>query len=137
MARLPHRIIKETQCLLTEPVPGIKAEPDENNTHYFSTVILGPQDSPFDGETFKFELFLPEGYPPKYAPKVHFMTKMCHPNGDKTERISLDILKNMWSPELQIHTVLLSTRALLSASNHDDLLVNNVIEEGRPMEPKP
>uniref|UniRef100_A0A2K6UNU7 UBC core domain-containing protein n=1 Tax=Saimiri boliviensis boliviensis TaxID=39432 RepID=A0A2K6UNU7_SAIBB len=68
MARLPHRIIKGTQCLLAEPVPGIKAEPDESNARYFHVVIAGPQDSPFEGGTFKLELFLPEEYP-MAAPK--------------------------------------------------------------------
>uniref|UniRef100_A0A8C9HQY1 UBC core domain-containing protein n=1 Tax=Piliocolobus tephrosceles TaxID=591936 RepID=A0A8C9HQY1_9PRIM len=39
--------------------PGIQAEPHENNTHYFHVVIAGPQVSPFEGGTFKLELFLP------------------------------------------------------------------------------
>ncbi|ELK33387.1 Ubiquitin-conjugating enzyme E2 N [Myotis davidii] len=46
MAGLPRRIIKETQRLLAEPVPSIKAEPDESNARYFHVVIAGPQDSP-------------------------------------------------------------------------------------------
>uniref|UniRef100_A0A8C9FM47 UBC core domain-containing protein n=1 Tax=Pavo cristatus TaxID=9049 RepID=A0A8C9FM47_PAVCR len=50
----------ETQRLLAEPVPGIKAEPDESNARYFHVVIAGPQDSPFEGGTFKLELFLPK-----------------------------------------------------------------------------
>ncbi|VCW77305.1 unnamed protein product, partial [Gulo gulo] len=69
MAKLSRRIIKETQRLLAEPVPGIKAEPGEINTHYFCVVSAGPQDSPFEGGTFKLELFLPEEYP-KAAPNV-------------------------------------------------------------------
>uniref|UniRef100_A0A1W2P7Z3 Ubiquitin-conjugating enzyme E2N n=1 Tax=Mus musculus TaxID=10090 RepID=A0A1W2P7Z3_MOUSE len=69
MAGLPRRIIKETQRLLAEPVPGIKAEPDESNARYFHVVIAGPQDSPFEGGTFKLELFLPEEYP-MAAPKI-------------------------------------------------------------------
>uniref|UniRef100_A0AAY4DB79 Ubiquitin conjugating enzyme E2 N n=1 Tax=Denticeps clupeoides TaxID=299321 RepID=A0AAY4DB79_9TELE len=92
MAGLPRRIIKETQRLLAEPVPGIKAEPDEGNARYFHVVIAGPQDSPFEGGTFKLELFLPEEYP-MAAPKVRFMTKIYHPNVDKLGRICLDILK--------------------------------------------
>uniref|UniRef100_A0A0D9QUP1 E2 ubiquitin-conjugating enzyme n=1 Tax=Chlorocebus sabaeus TaxID=60711 RepID=A0A0D9QUP1_CHLSB len=92
MAGLPRRIIKETQRLLAEPVPGIKAEPDESNARYFHVVIAGPQDSPFEGGTFKLELFLPEEYP-MAAPKVRFMTKIYHPNVDKLGRICLDILK--------------------------------------------
>jgi len=40
----------------------------------------------------------------------------------------LDILKDKWSPALQIRTVLLSIQALLSAPNPDDPLDNGVAE---------
>uniref|UniRef100_A0A8C1V1A8 Ubiquitin-conjugating enzyme E2Nb n=1 Tax=Cyprinus carpio TaxID=7962 RepID=A0A8C1V1A8_CYPCA len=133
MAGLPRRIIKETQRLLAEPVPGIRAEPDEGNARYFHVVIAGPQDSPFEGGTFKLELFLPEEYP-MAAPKVRFMTKIYHPNVDKLGRICLDILKDKWSPALQIRTVLLSIQALLSAPNPDDPLANDVAEQWKSNE---
>ncbi|XP_035584225.1 ubiquitin-conjugating enzyme E2 N-like [Zalophus californianus] len=133
IAGLPRRIIKETQRLLAEPVPGIKAEPDESNARYFHVVIAGPQDSPFEGGTFKLELFLPEEYP-MAAPKVRFMTKIYHPNVDKLGRICLDILKDKWSPALQIRTVLLSIQALLSAPNPDDPLANDVAEQWKTNE---
>lgn len=56
------------------------------------------------------------------APKVRFLTKIYHPNVDKLGRICLDILKDKWSPALQIRTVLLSIQALMSAPNPDDPL---------------
>ena len=88
------------------------------------------------GGLFKLELFLPEEYPMS-PPKVRFLTKLYHPNigtnfrsfrgirdeltrcfrADKLGRICLDILKDKWSPALQIRTVLLSVQALLSAPN--------------------
>uniref|UniRef100_A0A670IUH1 UBC core domain-containing protein n=1 Tax=Podarcis muralis TaxID=64176 RepID=A0A670IUH1_PODMU len=132
-SNLVFSLFQETQRLLAEPVPGIKAEPDESNARYFHVVIAGPQDSPFEGGTFKLELFLPEEYP-MAAPKVRFMTKIYHPNVDKLGRICLDILKDKWSPALQIRTVLLSIQALLSAPNPDDPLANDVAEQWKTNE---
>ena len=81
-------------------------------------MIRGPQDSPYEGGVFELELFLPEEYP-MAAPKVRFLTKIYNPNIDNLGRICLDILKDKWSPALQIRTVLLSIQALLSAPNPD------------------
>lgn len=124
---LSRRIIKETQRLKTEPVPGIEVFPDEHNLRYFKVTIKGPEDSPYEGGLFNLELFLPEDYP-MAAPKVRFLTRIYHPNIDKLGRICLDILKDKWSPALQMRTVLLSIQALLSAPNPDDPLDNEVAE---------
>ncbi|KAK4048104.1 Ubiquitin-conjugating enzyme E2 [Microbotryomycetes sp. JL201] len=124
-AALPKRIIKETQRLVADSPPGISAIPHEDNLRYFDVLIAGPEGSPFEGGTFKLELFLPEEYPMS-PPKVRFLTKLYHPNIDKLGRICLDILKDKWSPALQIRTVLLSVQALLSAPNPDDPLANDV-----------
>ncbi|BGO95086.1 hypothetical protein NBRC10512_006369 [Rhodotorula toruloides] len=124
-AALPKRIIKETQRLVSDSPPGISATPHEDNLRYFDVVISGPDSSPFEGGKFKLELFLPDDYP-MAPPKVRFLTKIYHPNIDKLGRICLDILKDKWSPALQIRTVLLSIQALLSAPNPDDPLANDV-----------
>jgi ubiquitin-conjugating enzyme E2 N len=77
--------------------------------------------------SYPLRVFLPEDYPMS-APKVRFITRIYHPNIDKLGRICLDILKDKWSPALQIRTVLLSIQALLSAPNPDDPLANDVAE---------
>jgi ubiquitin-conjugating enzyme E2 N len=108
-------------------VPGISAVPHEDNARYFNVIIQGPDSSPYEGGTFKLELFLPEDYP-MAPPKVRFLTKIYHPNIDRLGRICLDILKDKWSPALQIRTVLLSIQALLSAPNPDDPLNNEAAD---------
>ncbi|KAH0849603.1 hypothetical protein HID58_096273 [Brassica napus] len=145
-SNLPRRIIKETQRLLSEPAPGISASPSEENMRYFNVMVLGPSQSPYEGGVFKLELFLPEEYPmaaPKYSwalfndiglEQVRFLTKIYHPNIDKLGRICLDILKDKWSPALQIRTVLLSIQALLSAPNPDDPLSENIAKHWKSNE---
>jgi len=71
---LPKRIIKETERLVAEPVPGINAVPHEDNLRYFDVTIHGPTQSPYEGGIFRLELFLPEDYP-MTPPKIRFLTK--------------------------------------------------------------
>ncbi|KAK5896148.1 hypothetical protein CgunFtcFv8_009779 [Champsocephalus gunnari] len=105
MAGLPRRIIKETQRLMAEPVPGITATPDEGNARYFHVIIAGPQDSPLKEAHLNLNYFFQK-----------------------------NILKDKWSPALQIRTVLLSIQALLSAPNPDDPLANDVAEQWKKNE---
>lgn len=133
MAMANTRITKETQRLIQEPVPGVNATPYADNFRYFNVAIAGPSDSAYEGGLFRLELFLPADYP-MAPPKVRFLTKIYHPNIDKLGRICLDILKDKWSPALQIRTVLLSIQALLSAPNPDDPLDNGVAEQWKTNE---
>ncbi|KND89775.1 Ubiquitin-conjugating enzyme E2 36 [Tolypocladium ophioglossoides CBS 100239] len=130
---LPKRIIKETERLMAEPVPGISAVPHEENLRYFDVEIHGPAQSPYEGGIFKLELFLPDDYP-MTPPKIRFLTKIFHPNVDKLGRICLDVLKNNWSPALQIRTILLSIQALLGAPNPDDPLAADVAKSWKENE---
>jgi len=121
------RIQKETQKLISEAPPGIQAVATPENERYFKVVMQGPSQSPYEAGIFNLELFLPAEYP-MVPPKVRYLTKIYHPNVDKLGRICLDILKDKWSPALQIRTVLLSIQALMSAPNPDDPLANDVAE---------
>jgi ubiquitin-conjugating enzyme E2 A len=45
----------------------------------WNAVIFGPEDTPWEGGTFKLTLTFTEDYPNK-APTVRFESKMFHPN---------------------------------------------------------
>lgn len=148
-APLPKRIIKETERLQNEPVPGISAEPHDENARYFDVWVDGPDGSCYEGEQgqkthgkdsetsdmltrsggkFNLELFLPDDYP-MCPPRIRFLTRIYHPNIDRLGRICLDVLKNNWSPALQIRTILLSIQALLGAPNPEDPLNEAVAKQ--------
>ncbi|KAK2198122.1 bifunctional Ubiquitin-conjugating enzyme E2/Ubiquitin-conjugating enzyme [Babesia duncani] len=123
----PKRILKEVENLATDSPPGIRAELSPDNNRHFKIWMLGPDSTPYEGGTYILELFLPEQYPME-PPKVRFLTSIYHPNIDKLGRICLDILKDKWSPALQIRTVLLSVQSLLSAPEPDDPLDTSVAD---------
>ena len=137
--RSAARITRETQMLAKDPPPGISAGPRPENYRYFDVMIEGPQGTPFEGGSFKLELFLPEEYPLK-PPKVRFVTPIYHPNIDKLGRICLSVLKlpqdgqdnsSGWTPALNIRTTLLSIQLLLCEPNIEDPLDPNVAAHWR------
>lgn len=130
---LSKRIMKETQKLARMKIPGIIVVPEEKNPRHFRITLSGPPDSPFAGGWFHLELFLPGEYP-MVAPKVRFLTHIYHPNIDSLGRICLDILKDKWSPALQIDKVCLSLQLLLSAPNPDDPLDTKIADDWKKNE---
>lgn len=91
----------------------------DNLTHLTAT-IPGPISTPYEGGTFKIDITLPDGYP-FVPPKMKFITKLWHPNISSVNgAICLDILKDQWSPALNLKTALLSLQALLSTPEPRD-----------------
>ena len=97
---------------------GLFAAPQENNLMCWEAVIFGPEETPWEGGSFKLLLEFTEEYPNK-PPLVRFITNMFHPNIYADGKICLDILTNNWSPIYDVHTILTSIQSLLTDPNPD------------------
>ena len=50
----------------------------------WNAVIFGPENTPWDGGTFRLVLEFTEDYPNK-APNVKFVSEIFHPNGERCQ----------------------------------------------------
>eukprot|EP01066_Platyproteum_vivax_P010636 Platyproteum_vivax@DN4784_c0_g1_i1.p1 len=111
-----RRLIRDFKKLQSDPPSGVSGSPTNNDIMRWDAVIFGPEDTPWDGGTFKLEMEFSEEYPNK-PPKVRFTTKMFHPNIYQDGQICLDILQNQWSPIYDVSAILTSIQSLLCDPN--------------------
>jgi len=81
MTPAKRRLMRDFRRLQQDPPQGVTGAPEESNILKWSAVIFGPDDTPWEGGTFKLTLEFTEDYPNK-PPKVVFVTKMFHPNSN-------------------------------------------------------
>src|SRR6478736_3532504 len=116
-AIIDKRLLREYDNLMKKnKVPGLTVNMMDDNIRYYIMEIDGPNDTPYQEGKFKLELFYTDEYP-NSPPKVRFLNKIYHPNVDGWGRICLDILKDKWSPIIQMTTLGLSLIALISSPN--------------------
>lgn len=119
------RINKELIDLGRDPPANCSAGPVGDDLFHWQATLMGPSDSPYQGGVFFLDIHFPADYPFK-PPKIHFTTKIYHPNINSNGGICLDILKDQWSPALTTSKVLLSICSLLTDPNPDDPLVPEI-----------
>ena len=125
---LTKRITNELADLKKDPIPNCSAGPinDKDITHWQDT-IFGPIGTPYEGGVFELDIQFTNDYPFK-PPKVIFKTPIYHCNINKQGGICLDLLKNNWSPALNIGKLLLSICSLLADPNPEDPLVPEIAQ---------
>eukprot|EP00123_Amoebidium_parasiticum_P001562 comp12681_c0_seq1/m.7773 comp12681_c0_seq1/g.7773 ORF comp12681_c0_seq1/g.7773 comp12681_c0_seq1/m.7773 type:complete len:200 (-) comp12681_c0_seq1:480-1079(-) len=117
------RIRKEfAECQKDETIKanGIKLEMMGDSLTHLRGQLTGPPDTPYEGGVFRVKIVVPDMYP-FVPPKVHFETKLWHPNvSSQTGAICLDILKDQWAAAMTLKTVLLSIQLLLANPEPSD-----------------
>ena len=103
------------------------AGPNNNDLFNWEATIIGPTETPYEGGMFNLKILFPCDYPFK-PPKITFETRIYHPNINANGGICLDILKDQWSPALNITKVLLSICSLLDEPNPDDPLMPEIAQ---------
>lgn len=76
-----------------EPPNGFTATPVDDNIMAWEAVIFGPEETPWEGGSFRLTLDFTEDYPSR-PPSVKFKSDIFHPNVYNDGSICLDILKD-------------------------------------------
>ena len=122
------RLTKELADIKKNPNTNCTAYSYNNNINHWKAQIYGPEGTPYYGGIFHLDILFPSEYPFK-PPKIHFTTKVYHPNISDVGSICLDILKDKWSPALTVNKILISICSLLNDPNPDDPLVPDIANE--------
>ncbi len=92
---------------------------------HWKATIIGPSETPYHDGVFCLDLTFTNDYPFQ-PPSVRFESRIYHPNINKSGAICISVLKNDWSPAINIESLLLCISSLLSDPNPDDPLDNDV-----------
>uniref|UniRef100_A0A3B5LHQ2 Ubiquitin-conjugating enzyme E2 G1 n=1 Tax=Xiphophorus couchianus TaxID=32473 RepID=A0A3B5LHQ2_9TELE len=114
------------------PVEGFSAGLiDDDDIYKWEVVIIGPQDTLFEGGFFKAYLTFPYDYPLR-PPKMKFITEIWHPNVAKNGDVCISILhepgedkfgyekpEERWLPIHTVETIMISVISMLADPNSD------------------
>jgi len=114
-------IMKEFRDLSQAPPDGMRVFLNEDCLTSCEAVIDGPEDTPFEGGSFRVRLEFESDYPAT-PPKGYFLTKIFHPNVSSKGNICVNTLKKDWKSDLGIKHVLITIRCLLIYPNAESAL---------------
>lgn len=108
-----------TDLNVNSPIEGVSIALVADSLTNWNATIIGPQDTPYEGGKFIVNIDFSDNYPFK-APKVHFKTRIYHPNiKQDTGEICAQAIENNWVPTLNAKFVIESLVTLLKNPNAD------------------
>jgi ubiquitin-conjugating enzyme E2 H len=77
---------------------GYEVELINDSCQEFFVKFAGPQDTLYEGATYKIRVGLPEQYP-YHPPSIAFVNRVYHPNIDeRSGSVCLDVINQTWTP---------------------------------------
>lgn len=116
------RITKELKLLHES---GQNISPNESNLLELSCVILGPENSVYEGGKFVLKINVPPEYPFK-CPTAKFETNIYHPNVSPSGEVCLKSLQERWKAGNMISDLIDFVVNVLASPNVDDPLSADV-----------
>ncbi|KAL4786066.1 ubiquitin-conjugating enzyme/RWD-like protein [Aspergillus varians] len=123
-----RRLAADHAALHEELPPNYLFPPDDAHSSasdditQLTTLLAGPQGTPYSQGLWRLHLKLPEDYP-KSPPKATFRTRIWHPNVEEsTGAVCVDTLKRDWKSTLTLKDVLVTISCLLIYPNPDSAL---------------
>ncbi|KAE9463208.1 hypothetical protein C3L33_04889, partial [Rhododendron williamsianum] len=133
------RIQKEMADLNMDPPSDCSAGPKGDNLYHWVATIIGPPGSislslylyhlhfkevvdDIEDNHLSVQMHMPE----LFWLQVVFKTRIYHCNVDSTGTVSLDILKDGWSPALTISKVLLAVRSIFTTPDQCNPVIPSI-----------
>ena len=115
------RDIKDLDLPPTVAIQVINSPEDPKNQQPLLNITITPDDGYYVGGSFTFSLTINENYPID-PPKVLCLNKIFHPNINIDGKICLNILREDWTPALDLQTVIIGLLFLFLEPNPLDPL---------------
>jgi len=122
---------KQLRDLTKNPVHGFSAGLIEDDIYKWSIMIMGPEDSMYEGGIFKANLIFSDEYP-IMPPKLKFKTSVWHPNIGENGDVCISILhapgddvygyesaSERWLPIHTVETIMISVISMLNDPNDE------------------
>lgn len=122
------RLNKEYKQYLKEPNQYYSLYPDPNNFYIWNVLLIGPQETIFEGGIFECKIKFPNDYPNK-PPEFKFITNLPHPNIYTDGKVCISILRTgtdefnyehiseRWNPSHSVNSIIISILNMLSEPN--------------------
>ncbi|XP_020595109.1 ubiquitin-conjugating enzyme E2-17 kDa-like [Phalaenopsis equestris] len=107
-----RRIQFELNSLRREPQTSFTIREVSEDLLHLEVTFIGPLRTPFDGGVFRISIDIPSDYPFE-PPEIHFITRVFHPNINRSGIIFPNIIRRDWTPTHTISRIIPSIRSFL------------------------